>query len=407
MAGNSITSWDITTPLNNGNADPAINWQELQLPSTVNGSARVMMQRLGQSYHDDGGDNTTGGSADVITVTLRDGATAYINGMHWAAVMTSTNTTTTPTMNVNAIGAKTIQKYDALGTLVALDIGDNATGLRRYTYLSGPDKIILENPASGGSDSLWRVPLPTIANDVSDAINDISFSEGAASDARVSATGRTQILCAAMIKRLDANWAVGTNAGMRYSGAAITNTWYHLYSVWTDAGAQDYYADPSISVSTVLTHIQAEAGGSDYVHARRVGSIQRASSAIKAFTQLDKQFLWVTPTQDVNVNTPGTSAAPRTVQTPTGFKTRAILAVNLTNNVAATQSISVTSLDTADLQPSASIGPVTLTMGSNASGGVTTEVRTDTSAQVRTRASGTGNVTIYIFTLGWIDPLNG
>jgi hypothetical protein len=38
--------WDPTTPLNNGTADPSINYREGQAPSTLNNSARQVMSQV-------------------------------------------------------------------------------------------------------------------------------------------------------------------------------------------------------------------------------------------------------------------------------------------------------------------------------------------------------------------------
>jgi hypothetical protein len=67
---------------------------------------------------------TAGGSSDVITLTLAPALTAYSTGQPIRFFALSTNTTATPTLNVNAVGAATIKRAD--GT--AVQAGDLAAG---------------------------------------------------------------------------------------------------------------------------------------------------------------------------------------------------------------------------------------------------------------------------------------
>ncbi len=129
----------------------------------------------------------------------------------------------------------------------------------------------------------------TLSNNGSDATNDIDIAAGMA-----MASGTTtfpMVLAAALTKRLDANWAAGTNQGGRYSGAAITDTTYHVWLCATAAGAVvDVYMDPSAVEATVLGHLQAETGGSGYIYLRRIGSIIREAAALVAFFQTGDTF---------------------------------------------------------------------------------------------------------------------
>lgn len=63
-----------------------------------------------------------------------------------------------------------------------------------------------------------------LSNNGTDATNDIDIAAGACRDS----TNAVDITIAAMTKRLDANWAAGTNQGFRNSAAAITDTTYHV-----------------------------------------------------------------------------------------------------------------------------------------------------------------------------------
>jgi hypothetical protein len=89
-----------------------------------------------------------GGAADVQTLTLVPAITAYSGGQAFRFVPVANNTTTTPTLNVNAVGAKTIQKSNgagALGALVAGDLDANIDAV--VSYNAAGDVFVLENPA--------------------------------------------------------------------------------------------------------------------------------------------------------------------------------------------------------------------------------------------------------------------
>ena len=89
-----------------------------------------------------------GGAADIQTLTLVPAITAYSGGQVFRFVPFANNATTTPTLNVNAVGAKTIQKSDgagALGALVAGDLDANIDAV--VSYNAAGDVFVLENPA--------------------------------------------------------------------------------------------------------------------------------------------------------------------------------------------------------------------------------------------------------------------
>ena len=165
-------------------------------------------------------------------------------------------------------------------------------------------------PEAGGGDGtplrghLWGL---TLSNNGSDATNDIDVALGEAADE----TGTVVIkLVSGLTKRLDANWAAGTNQGGRYSGASIANTTYFVYlASKTGGGDPDIYLHPhGSSDATVLSHLQSESGGSDYVYLRRIGAILRVGGAIVGFKQRGDQFLKTTVVQAFTTSALGTSA---------------------------------------------------------------------------------------------------
>ena len=57
------------TAASNATADPSINWQEGQAPSSVNDSARAMMASVAKHRDDIAGAIVTGGTATAYTVS--------------------------------------------------------------------------------------------------------------------------------------------------------------------------------------------------------------------------------------------------------------------------------------------------------------------------------------------------
>ena len=61
------------------------------------------------------------GTSDALAATMLPAPTAYAEGMRVSIKVTADNTTTTPTLNLNGLGAKTIVRSDGTA-LAAADI---------------------------------------------------------------------------------------------------------------------------------------------------------------------------------------------------------------------------------------------------------------------------------------------
>jgi hypothetical protein len=246
----------------------------------------------------------------------------------------------------------------------------------------------------------------TTSNNGSDATNDIDFAAGVCIDS----TNLHLQNCAAMTKRLDANWAAGTNQGMRYSGAAITNTTYHLYVATKADGTQDYYADPSATIATVLAHLQAETGGANYLYLRRIASIVRSGGVIKAYKQLGDRFVWDVAAGDVNTSTTGTAAVTSTLTVPTGIVVVADVNaawLDLNPGAGTVGYALLTALDQTDTAPSVSAFSLAYTFDSAVNlGGAAAffEVKVNTSGQIRYRCGrSSADISMSIVTTGYKD----
>jgi hypothetical protein len=144
----------------------------------------------------------------------------------------------------------------------------------------------------------------TLSNNGTDATNDIDIAAGwTAADT----DGHPLILTAAITKRLDAAWAVGTNQGGLDTGS-IADTTYHVWLIRRpDTGVVDVLFSASASSPTMPT---------DYTQKRRIGSIIRASAAIVAFAQVGDVFKRAEATD--RSNTAAAASALLALSVPTG-----------------------------------------------------------------------------------------
>jgi hypothetical protein len=243
-----------------------------------------------------------------------------------------------------------------------------------------------------------------ILSNGTDTTNDIDIAAGKCRD---STDAVDIVIATALGKQLDANWAAGgttgTPAGMRNSAAGITDTTYHLYAVRTAASsAGDIYAHTSTTVATVITALQAESGGTDYIYARRIGSITRSTS-IRPFVQDGDEFLLKTPLNSYSSSNPGTSAVTFTVVgVPTGAKMGALLGGYVRFATTGNGIYRVFSPDETD----AAVDSTNMT-GREATDDycpLMLTIRTNTSAQAKFRLSvSAASDAVQINCRGWID----
>jgi hypothetical protein len=237
----------------------------------------------------------------------------------------------------------------------------------------------------------------TLSNNGSDATNDIDIAAGYCADS----TNAVMMTGAALTKRLDAAWAVGTNQGGLDTGS-IANATYHVWLIKrSDTGVVDALFSTSATAPTMPA---------SYDYKRRIGSIVRTGAAIKAFIQDGDDFMWSTPVVDVNAAAnPGTSAVTRTLTVPVGVRVKSLLNVIGYNvGAAATpNNIYISDLSLADVAPAAT-AVASVTAYTTATGdfalGAQVSCFTNTSAQVRSRLQqSAANTQLFIITNGWID----
>lgn len=251
----------------------------------------------------------------------------------------------------------------------------------------------------------------TLSNNAGAPTTDIDIAAGKCRDS----TDTVDIEIASAIgKQLNGDWTTGgtpgSTVGGRNSGIAIANTTYHVYAVAKALGADpDIYLHTSTTVATVLTALQAETGGTDYIYARRIGSIVRASNAITGFVQRGDYFYRAAPSADYAAATPGTAAVTRALGVPVGIAVVALHSVSMITSVGSPTYALITPLSTTDTPPSATLfhiasnEPSATGIGTNPLSSSYVQVLTDTASQVRTRVSSSTGTTISGSTHGWID----
>lgn len=104
---------------------------------------------------------TTGGAANVQTMTLSPAITAYLAGQAFIFIAGFTNTAASPTLNVNGVGAKTIKRCDN----TTCQISDIIVGGVYYVVYDGTNFQLL-NPTPG-----LQTWTPTLTGSGSMAIN--------------------------------------------------------------------------------------------------------------------------------------------------------------------------------------------------------------------------------------------
>lgn len=220
-----------------------------------------------------------------------------------------------------------------------------------------------------------------------DATNDIDIAAGEAVD---NSDGSLMVRAAVLTKQLDAAWAVGTNAGGRDTGS-IADGWWAVWLIKRpDTGVVDALFSLSSTSPTMPTN---------YTLKRRIGWINRASSAIRAFVQVNDRFRW--PAEVVDRSYAAISADTRTLQTVTApVNMPAIL--NLVASTSGSDSYSwVRETSASDAAATTSNHNLFCSSGASTHDAV---VVTDSSSQVAHRSnSGTVGVSMRIATKGWID----
>lgn len=274
--------------------------------------------------------------------------------------------------------------------------GSNALDAVNKTQLDAASAAAAIRAAASEPGYLYGV---TLANNGVDPTNDIDIAAGAA--ASDGSTPAIMSLASVLTKRLDASWAVGSGSGGLDTGS-IANTTYHVWLIQrSDTGVVDALFSASATAPTMPAN---------YDRKRRIGSIMRVSAAIVPFIQTGDTFVRAVRIQDISVTNPGTSAVTRTLSVPTGINVFPFgtIQIELTTASAVTVSCLLTDLAQPDSDPGTVGGSVTLSTltagGSQRALSYFGTIKTNTSAQIRSRFNISGSATNFVLhTEGWVD----
>lgn len=330
-------------------------------------------------------------NAHVLASALGGDISAYYDGFTAQYAVNILNTGAV-TANVNAIGAKAVE----LPGGVALTGGElNADQNITIRYNSSDDKFYI---ISGIPNlSLDMIDGLEISNNTIDPNKDIDFAAGAGVD---SSRNTILKLTTALVKQLDASWAVGTNAGGLFSGSIAANTTYHCFIIQKDT---DNSIDCGFDISPTAANIP-----SGYTKFRIIGSIiTDSSSNILGITQNGDDFILDVNIQDYSSGNMGTSAFSIPLTVPDGIIVKAIVYSafiwgSATGNVYGL----LTSLNQTDSIPSATNYNFFVNA---AAAGISSvdqrEYETDTNTQIRARFTVSGaDLILSITTRGWRHP---
>jgi hypothetical protein len=103
------------------------SWDGSAAPSTIDDAGRALQGAITREWNWRSYTLTAAGTADAKTLTYSVAPAAYYNGQRFAFISNTVNTTTA-TLNVNSVGAKTIKYIDGAGTATALVAGQMPAG---------------------------------------------------------------------------------------------------------------------------------------------------------------------------------------------------------------------------------------------------------------------------------------
>lgn len=235
----------------------------------------------------------------------------------------------------------------------------------------------------------------TYSNNGSDATNDIDIAVGSARD---STNAKNLVLAAAITKRLDAGWAVGTNQGGLDTGS-IANADYYIWLIMrSDTGVVDVLFSTSATAPTMP---------SNYDYKRLIGWFKRAGATIVAFKTYELEgggleFAWVTPRFDVSLSaTLTTSRRTDALSVPLDFSVQANLVYAYFDAAGVSQG-TICCPDETDAAPGFGSGAGNLMQGDAVYGaGGQAIVRTSATGTVASRSTVATVDSFYILTKGF------
>lgn len=253
-----------------------------------------------------------------------------------------------------------------------------------------------EAPAGGGAYPPGHIFGLTMSN-AADTLNDITIAAGSA---RSEDNTTDMVLAAAITKRLDAAWAVGTNQGGINTGAEAASTWYEVILIKrTDTNVVDVMFSTTANRATLPTN---------YTKSRRIGWIRNdAASAILQFTQVDDYITLTTQVGDASAQVTDTAAAVTLTAPPSSIARFRAGLVHDGSGTAQTVTLVFSEIVEGNITPAVGSGRVSLVVAEFAAAEISSdgghfELRVSSTSTIEHDASST-QATFDISTYGWID----
>lgn len=313
-----------------------------------------------------------------------DATNTYFNGMIIRFRAGNANTGAS-TVNVNGAGVKNLKKADGTD-LTTGDILTNNDVMFRY---DGTNFVKVENinPATTTIRGISYLSNPiTIANNTTDANNDIDFTDGNFQFSDNS----SQAFASGMTKRLDASWSAGNNNGGLDTGTKQANTWYHCYAIYNPtAQVSDFLFSASATSPTLPI---------GFTKFSYKGSIlTNVSGNIVAFRQTGNYFEWKSVVLDQSINPVSATRTNITISVPLGISCLAVIRAGVFSTNTADFTLNLLSTYNDELIPIAGDGRTADSdIGSDINYINTTNllIQSNTSSQISYRASSGGAVSV-------------
>lgn len=181
---------------------------------------------------------TVGGTVDAITLNFTPAITSYTSGMCIRWVSGGANTVTTPTLNIDSLGTKTVKKNPGGAALAAGDLGISGT-VHEAVY-NGTDFILL-NPGSSAPNTFSTIAVSGQSNVVADSSSDtLTLAAGTNITITTNATTDTVTITAS-------GGSTPAGAVMPYAGSTEPSGWLFCYG---QAVSRATYADLFTAIST-------------------------------------------------------------------------------------------------------------------------------------------------------------
>lgn len=265
---------------------------------------------------------------------------------------------------------------------------ESDTGKMYIYYNDGTSSQWVAASGPGAIAPIPRGHLSGLVLSTAGSSTTFSVASGQAADST-----NVDLMNLSALSKTTSAWAVGSGNGGMDTGSVANSTWYHVWLIKRpDTGVVDVLFSLSATAPTLPAN---------YTLFRRIGSMKTNGSAQWVlFSQVGDEFLWDTPTVDINTGSLSTTATLFTMTVPTGVKVN-VLTSGLYSHATASTLVYLSSPDQADVAASATA--FTGAVPSNAGTGTYhLSLRTNTSGQIRARSQA-ASMTVLGFTNGWID----